>query len=284
MNPKDYWERRLKENASLHGTGFLGLGRNYNNWMYRIRKKIFLHKMKSMHIDFKNTDILDIGSGTGFYVGLWKELGVRSLVGIDITNISVEYLKRQYPNEEFYQLDIGGEEEQDDDSKIDNIRRIRKYDIVSGFDVLFHIVDDKRYDQAIKNVHSLLKPDGFFVFSDNFVHKDTIRSVHQVSRTLNIIEKTLIRNGFEIVERCPMFVLMNAPIDSTKHINNLFWKAIVTSIRCNEIIGLILGGILYPLELILTSLMKETCSTEMMICRRSNLHEDISWKEKEEVV
>jgi ribosomal protein L11 methylase PrmA len=47
--------------------------------------------MKSMHIDFKNTDILDIGSGTGFYVGLWKELSVRSVVGTDITNIAVEY-------------------------------------------------------------------------------------------------------------------------------------------------------------------------------------------------
>jgi SAM-dependent methyltransferase len=259
---KDYWESRLKENFGLHGTGFIGLGKHYNIWMYKIRGKVFLHKMKSMHVDFSNIDILDIGSGTGFYIDLWKELGAKRVVGTDITNIAVRNLKQKYPNNEFYQVDIG-----DDDVK--NLDE-RKYDIVSAFDILFHIVDDKRYDKAFKNIYSLLNPKGIFVFSENFLHRNAIRSIHQVSRPLDIIEKILLQNGFEIVERCPMFVLMNAPIDTNLPIIKGLWKVIRLSLNyCGEIGGLVTGGILYPLELTLVSLMKESPTTEMMICRKN---------------
>lgn len=147
------------------------------------------------------------------------------------------------------------------------------YDIASAFDVLYHIVDDKRYLKAIKNVHSLLRPNGIFVFSENFVHGDAIRGIHQVSRPLSIIEKMLIRNGFEIVERFPMFILMNTPLDTTEPLIRLIWGFISSTVQYSEKAGMVIGGILYPLELLLLLLLKDGPSTEIMMFKKTNLIE-----------
>ncbi|PWU79732.1 MAG: class I SAM-dependent methyltransferase [Candidatus Nitrosopolaris wilkensis] len=265
FNAKSYRESRLKENFGLQGTGWIGLGRHYNNWMYKIRKTVLLRKMKSVRIDFNTADVLDIGSGIGFYIDIWKKLGAKGIVGIDITSMAVENLKRKYCSEEFFEVDIG-------DANLTYIRD-RRYDIISAFDVLFHIIDDKRYETAIKNIYSLLKPNGIFIFSDNFLHGDTIRYGPQVSRSLQFIEKILIQSEFEIVERCPVFVLMNTPVDTTRRMTKMFWAIITSLVHSDERRGLVIGGILYPLERLLVSLLRESPSTELMICKRSNFTE-----------
>jgi SAM-dependent methyltransferase len=253
-------ETRLSENFGLHGTGWLTLGTHYNSWMYKIRRKVLLPKIKSLCIDFSNIDVLDVGCGTGFYIDMWKELGIKRLSGIDIADVVIENLKKKYNTEDFYRLDIGD----------DDISRLQhRYDIISAFDVLYHIVDDKRYLKAIKNIHSLLRPNGIFIFSENFVHSDAIRGVHQVSRPLGIIEKILIRNGFEILERFPVFILMNTPLDTTDPITKLIWGFITSTVRHSEKAGMVIGGILYPLELLLLLLLKEGPSTEIMICKKT---------------
>jgi 2-polyprenyl-3-methyl-5-hydroxy-6-metoxy-1,4-benzoquinol methylase len=251
----DYWESRLEENFGLHGTGYIGLGREYNNLLYKVRRNVFLRKMKSMHIDFTGSDVLDIGCGTGFYVDLWNKIGVRTITGIDITNIAVRSLKSKYPGQEFYRADISNQHD------IENLNA-KKYDIVSAFDILFHIVDDKKYDIGIKHICSVLKPNGIFIFSDNFIHGPAKRSTYQVSRSLTHIEKTLTKNGFKIMQRCPMFVLMNTPVDTTRTVSKKMWKVLsLTLQKYGDTAGLVIGGILYPLEIMLASLLKESAST-----------------------
>jgi len=257
----DYWESRLEENFGLHGAGFIGLGREYNNLLYKVRRNVFIRKMKSIDIDFTSLDVLDIGCGTGFYVDLWNRIGARTVTGIDITNIAVRTLKTKYPDRDFYRVDISNQED------IEKLNA-KKYDVVSAFDILFHIVDDKNYDAAIKNIHSILKPNGIFVFSDNFIHGPAKRSTYQVSRSLAHIEKTLTENGFKITHRCPMFVLMNTPVDTTRTVSKNMWKVIsLTLQKYGDTAGLVIGSILYPLEILLTSLLNESASTEMMICK-----------------
>ncbi|MGB7953814.1 MAG: class I SAM-dependent methyltransferase [Candidatus Nitrosopolaris sp.] len=263
---KDYWETRLKENFGLHGAGFIGLGRGYNNWLYKVRRKVFISWIKSMRLDFSDKDILDVGCGTGFYVGLWKnQIGVRHITGIDITNIAIEKLKGKFQDAEFYRADVSS------DADIAFLIRTKEFDVVSAFDVLFHIVDDNRYQKALKNIHSMLKPNGIFVFSDNFIHGPTIRSTYQVSRSLSHIEKTLIENGFDIIQRRPMFVLMNTPVDTTRRGSKRMWRYLSLLLqRYGDTAGIAVGCFLYPIELLLVSLLKETASTEIMVCRKRN--------------
>lgn len=262
LNLKDYWENRLQDNFGLHGAGFIGLGKSYNKWMYRVRMKVFLSSVRSLHVDLTNREIMDIGCGTGFYIGLWKyKKKVGHLTGIDITNIAIQNLKAKFPDVRLYTADICNDTEL-------QLNSDTQFDIISAFDVLFHITDDSKFEQAIKNIHSMLKLNGYFIFSDNFIHGAEIRSTYQVSRSLSKIEKSLKDNGFEIIRRRPMFVLMNAPIDTTKTRIKRRWKAITLLIGKGETIGSILGCILYPIEIILVSILKESASTEIMTCRK----------------
>ncbi len=257
--PMDYWQSRLESNFGLEGVGYLGLGKPYNTWLYRVRQSVFSRILRSTNVNFSNTDVLDIGSGTGFYVERWKELGVRSITGVDITNVSVENLKRAFPSARFYQMDIS-----------DPLQVLvpGQYGIVSAFDMLFHITDDSRYEAAIKNIFDLLQNGGIFFFSENFLHHKTERSSFQVNRSLAEIEDILNKTGFQIVDRVPMFVWMNFPVDTKSNLLRLLWRLMVFPIKKVHLLGQLWGGILYPSELFLASHLSESPSTEMMICQK----------------
>ncbi|HZD67581.1 MAG TPA: class I SAM-dependent methyltransferase [Actinomycetes bacterium] len=255
---KEYWETRLAEHPGLRGVGFVRLGRRYNEWLYRVRRHVFLRHVRAVSSRPSDVDVLDVGSGTGFYLDLWRELGVRSVVGSDLTEVAVHALRRRNPGVEVHQLDIGGD--------LGPLAG-REFGIVSAMDVLFHIVEDDRFERAIKQVRSLLGPGGLFIWSDNFVHQQTVRIPHQVSRSLDSIEGTLGACGLEVVERRPMFVLMNGPADTRSPLLKGWWLALRAMVSLGEPMGRSLGALLYPVELLLTRLLRESASTELMICR-----------------
>jgi SAM-dependent methyltransferase len=261
FQPTAYWEERLRANFDWKGVGFTSLGRNYNRWMYRLRRKVFLRAVDSIPLKWETARVLDIGSGTGFYVELWKQLGVQSVAGCDLTNFAVHRLRQTYPDEKFIQLDIG-EELKCEPSET--------YDAISAFDVLFHIVDDHRFAQAIANVHKLLSPGGWFLFSELFVHGNALRAWHQVSRSLDEIEKILRQTGFVIEARRPAFVLMNLPLDISSKWPQFFWKAAMVPVRRSEWVGFAMGAALFWLDSLLTALFSESPTTEVMVCRKAD--------------
>src|SRR5262249_42010752 len=126
----------------------------------------------------------------------------------------------------------------------------------------------ERYARAIGNIYALLKPGGIFIWSDNFVHERAIRGTHQVSRSLESIEKLLAATGFQIIDRSPLFYLMNAPVDSRGRIRKLLWLVVYGCAYLSDLLGLLLGAFFYPLERMLTTFGKESPTTEVMICRR----------------
>ena len=260
FNPRDYWEKRLLASLESDGVGYSGLGKNYNDWLYKVRRHVFFRKTTMIFQYFENLRVLDVGCGNGFYIERWKDLGVRKVVGIDITEIAVKTLSRKFPSDEFYQLDIGSNE-------INQINN-RKFDAISAFDVLFHIMDDARYEKAIINIYHLLNPDGLFLWSDNFLHDSPYRVTHQACRTLPFIESLLYKTGFEIVGRWPVFYFMNAPLDISCRLHRYFWKLITVLVSRYENWSRIIGCFLYPIELIFINTVKEGPSTEFMICRK----------------
>lgn len=260
-DPGEYWQNRLTANYSLDGTGFQTLGQQYNKWMYRIRKVIVKRVVKRTISELNGKDVFDIGSGTGFYIDMWIELGATGVRGSDITDVAVLKLRQNYPSNEFIKLDIGQDVLPDQLSA-------QRFDIISAFDVLFHITDDARYRNAILNINRLLREDGIFLFSENFLHRDALRSQHQVSRQLVSIERILQESGFKILDRIPMFVIMNAPVDTNSRILPSTWKLIRTTAKKGKFASNVTGCMLYPLELILTSITKEGPSTELMICKK----------------
>jgi SAM-dependent methyltransferase len=264
FDARAYWEDRLTNHYSLHGVGHLRLGPHFNNWMYRVRRHVFLRRMRATGRDFSGASVLEIGAGTGFYVDRWTELGVRDLVGLDITDVATASLAKRYPRYTFLKADIG-----DDVDMLGG----RRFDIASCFDVFFHIIDDQRFDKAIENIAASVAPGGMFVFSDGFIHPEVVaRSIqvqHRVSRPLDFIEDTLKRHGFEIVERRPMFYLMSEPLDSASRFTKLRWMVTAGPAALSDLAGQVVGAVLYPIERFLVDRVKESPAVEMMICRRA---------------
>jgi 2-polyprenyl-3-methyl-5-hydroxy-6-metoxy-1,4-benzoquinol methylase len=207
-NPKEYWSKRLEENFSLSGVGFTSFGRNYNKWLYKMRKKVLERAILKYQIDFPKIRILDIGCGTGFYVDMWQKKGVRYLTGIDITAISIREVVAKYPTFNFYEADITSP------TLIQDLNlREKSFDLITAFDVLFHIVDDDKFGQAIKNIGMLCSEDGLIFVTDIFPHKRPYVILHQKSRLLKDYVQVLSKNGIKIIDRIPVHYLLNAPLD-----------------------------------------------------------------------
>ncbi len=259
FNTKDYWEKRLTRTNGLAGVGYAGLGGSFNGWMYRVRKHVFRNALAQYKNQLKNEKILDVGCGTGFYVQRWRELEVTDITGVDLTDVAVKRLHEAFPDYTFKQADI---------TAPNAPFEIESFGAISAFDILFHVVDDELFLQALKNIYSMLKPDGLFIWSDNFLKERKELAKHQICRSLDEITNQCHHIGFEIVDRRPMFYLMNAPVDSDSRILRKNWHIIQKYITKTEWLGWLYGASLFPLELLLLSLASEGPSTEMMICRK----------------
>ena len=133
-------------------------------------------------------------------------------------------------------------------------------------DVLYHIVDDSRFAQALRNIADLLTPGGRLIFTDNLLHGDSQRSTHQTSRSLEEVTRLLGESGLEIELRRPVFFLMNTPVDSNSRLLKGSWRVLSSLARLGG--GRVVGAVLYPVDLALGSLLSEGPSTEIVVCRK----------------
>jgi SAM-dependent methyltransferase len=258
FDPRRYWEERHATKSGLEGVGYLGLG-ELNTWMYRVRARVFRRALRP-YGPIRGARILDVGSGTGFYVNLGRELGANEIVATDLADVACERLRITFEGRvDVRKLDIGAATEPE-------LAALGRFDFISAMDVLFHIVDDTAYAQALINLARLLSPGGRLIFTDNFIdaaHRKT--SSWHVSRTSEEIERMLELAGLELGARAPAFILMNQPVDSDSKLLRATWKVIDRTTRRSRVAGRALGAAIYPLEVALTKLLPFTPSTEIAI-------------------
>lgn len=260
FSAQQFWNKRIGNNPDLSSIGCAGFGLQYNRWLYRIRAHRFRRVAGNLPVDLSSVEVLDIGSGTGFYLQLWKDLGVTEPQGLDFSASAVRFLNQKFPHSTVHKLDIGEQ---------DLPLPAQSFDIISAFDVLFHIVDDDRYATALRNIARLLKPGGYLLFSENFTHHEHARGGdYHFSRTLDNIIGLAGSAGLKLKYRRPMFFLMNAPDDSTGNWTRLRWRLTRRVATMNEKAGWFTGLLLYPFERLLTALLKESPTTEVAVCSK----------------
>ncbi len=250
-----YWDRRLDRTWSLRGVGLRGSSAAYNRWLYRVRHRTFHRVVRSLGIDTVGARVMDIGPGVGFYVQRWLRLGA-DVTGVDIADSAVRRLEERFPEASFVRRDItephpelpGG------------------FDVVGAFDVLFHVVDDERYAQAMANVAGLLRAGGWFVFTESCARTRAQPMPHYVRRTFAETEAAVVAAGLEIVERRPAFVLMLTPFDAGPRVRRA-WGRLGGAMR-DERGGALLGAALYGPELALTRALRTSPTTELLVCRK----------------
>lgn len=219
--PEEYWEKRLAEHSNLTGVGHISFDENYNKYLYKLKESTLKLVLKKYQVEVKNKNILDVGSGTGFFIDFYSKLGARSITGIDIAPKSIENLKKKYPNFKFKMIDIS--------SKDVPLILKNEYDIINVFDVLYHIIDRKRFENAINNIGKMIKNGGYIFITDVFDNKNTSPADHVRFRSLDSYKKLLRPNNVEILDIQPMYHLMNksftyVPISFLNGIAPLLYK------------------------------------------------------------
>jgi 2-polyprenyl-3-methyl-5-hydroxy-6-metoxy-1,4-benzoquinol methylase len=260
FDAKSYWESRLQQRFDLRGVGDIGLPESYNRLLYRVRRHAFRRVLRALPLQAGRFDALDIGSGTGFYVEQLLRKGPRTLTASDLTEAAVDQLSGRYSTAKFVRCDIGG--------PLPPALIDRQFDIVSAMDMLFHIVDDERYETAFANFAALVKPSGWLIFSDNLMRTRKGTVPHQVSRAEREVRDVLRRSGFGIERIVPMFVLMNDPVRSDSRVLRKAFSMLYRVAAKGETMGRLAGGIVYPFERAAIATFSRGPSTEIVVCRR----------------
>ena len=154
----EYWEGRLSSGFDLTKVGLLGFSESYIKIVYKAKITVLKRFLAANEIEIKNKTVCDVGCGTGYYVNFYSNEGAKHITGIDITQTSINNLKSQYPEYDFVRGDISSQEIL--------LGTKNKFDIVNVFDVLYHIVNDTKFEQAIQNICELTKHNGFIFFTD----------------------------------------------------------------------------------------------------------------------
>ena len=105
--------------------------------------------------------VLDVGSGTGHWVDFY--LGVylaKSVTAVEFVPQMADFLRAKYaarPEVIVLQTDVA----------VDPLP-VNQFDIVNAIGVMFHIVDDSLWKQALARLLAALKPDGLFLIGGDF--------------------------------------------------------------------------------------------------------------------
>lgn len=274
MNSYDarkYWQERFSNQFDLSSVGFLGLGKPYNEWLYRKRRRVFKQMLKMVRASSASR-VLEIGPGSGFYVALWKELGVSDLVGLDITSNAVKHLQELYPWYKFIQCDFTAK----------NVELAGQFDVITFFDVLFHVVDDTLFEEAINNAVQVLSSEGVILITDvvfNPTKQVAPASEHFRPRSFHYYEMILERHGLEITNcRCVFsFMHPRSIFDRSmwrRSFQRVLNKLLLAFLKKYPSIGSGAGRLLFILECLADTLHLTSNSITLMIIRRKVMREE----------
>lgn len=104
--------------------------------------------------------VLDVGSGTGHWIDFYRDVYLATHVtGVEMVGKMAALLREKYDGKpvDIFQADIASP-----------LPRIVPVDIVSAIGVMFHIVDDERWSDAIGNLSACLKTDGLMLVGGEF--------------------------------------------------------------------------------------------------------------------
>lgn len=257
-DPVHYWQNLLSRDFSLRGVGYWRKGKSYNAWMYKARRRAIKRLIKDIPIVTEGRRILDIGTGTGFYVELWKENNPGFIKGVDIAEVSVQELKKKYPQYKFEVQDISKPVSPG----------VETYDIIGLFDVLFHIIDDEKFNVAIRNMKAYSRKGTLILLSDALgkVSLPPFGNCH--TRSLETYERILKENGIEILKIVPLFFFLNPPYSVINRRLTFFFYLVwelMTLFTMIRPIGYIEGALFYFLDGFLPKIFSTCPSTKILV-------------------
>jgi hypothetical protein len=106
--------------------------------------------------------VLDIGSGAGHWIDFYLDVfEAQRIVGIEIATSSVEFLREKYADSRDVVV-------LENDVSRPQFKLDQKFDIINAIGVMFHIVQDKLWEQAVRNLAAHLDDDGVIIVGGQF--------------------------------------------------------------------------------------------------------------------
>jgi len=205
--PREFWDQRLSEQFDLRGTGQTGLSLAYNRACYTLRRAVLDRALREAGWDPRGRRVLDVGCGTGFFTAYYLARGAQ-VTGIDIAPTSVERLRERHPEARFILADVS-------ETRLDE-----RYDLVNAFDVLYHITDDARWEQALVHLADAVAPGGLLLLTDTF-QESAAMAAHNRMRSLERHRRVLEPRGFHFDAPRPTHVLLNRELGPWRFLNRL---------------------------------------------------------------
>ena len=224
LDTRSYWEERLAAQTNLKGTGHRAFNLENNLWLYRTQRECLDQLLQAHQVEIPGKKVLDVGSGMGFFVDYYLSRHAGYVVGLDLTETSKHYLQEHYPDGIFYTADISEPELPFKDS----------FDIISAMGVLYHIVDEDRFRQALVNLCGMLNPGGFLLISDSFQKPLLPPARHARLRALQDYQPILQEYGVSMLALQPVYYISN--------------QTFIPKVGPAVINGLKLGNFLYRLD------------------------------------
>jgi SAM-dependent methyltransferase len=273
-NPLEYWNRLVRGDGCLGNVGYSELGK-YNEFAYRFRLRALAKALEGM--DLSSAAVFEAAFGEGFYLRYWKSRGVRDVAGMDLSAAAAKAAKANFPD---FNLRAG-----DLTRKSDFASFNRLFNIVTAIDVLYHIVDDELWRQAIANLLSLVDEDGIFIFTDIFPREQPYQKFpHVRRRPRRMWDQVLSSHGFELVRTFPVFFLMADPLTCGEHpwlgrAAMLQWRVGTKVIRMSAAfprlqaaLSAVYAGAQYLPEMALVNCFASTPSLQLAVYKRKSAH------------
>ena len=199
-DPKDYFDNRYRNFPDLRASGHRRFDLSYNQVMYQIASQRLKCTLDRNNVELRNSRLLDIGPGSGYFVEKFLDWGVSSLLGIDIAPTSVKMLREKFPEQLFMEGDFS-----DPSIQVDN-----NFDIVTAISVVFHITNEIQFTLALEKMCHSIKPGGYLIVVDSFSRSLIPTAKHVRLRSFDYYASTLKKMKIQVIEMAPMYFVMGS--------------------------------------------------------------------------
>ncbi len=200
----DYWRDRSDGASGIEVVGHRALGPEYNAFIYRRRAEALDQWLAARSADPARLRILDVGAGSGYYLEYWQRCGARSITAVEISPAASESLKKRFPQFEIRCADV---------TVPDSLATLSgPFDLITLFDVLYHITQDDAAGMALGVLSERLAREGRLLVFDHIMPHDYALRRHVRFRGKDTYTRLLAAAKLEIVERIPLFSVLEPPL------------------------------------------------------------------------
>jgi SAM-dependent methyltransferase len=264
--PQSYWGSLHSSGEDLRVVGYPTLPFAFNRVLYKNTAEAVRRAVQHAAVAVEGAAVLDIGSGTGFWIDFWSSEGAARVCGVDLVPEAVERLRVRFPANEFVESDIS-----------DGLPFPGKtFDIVSAMGVLLHVTDEARFSRALSNLAQQVAPGGALVFVEPLVVHGRwgpgAESAHNVVRTVADWKRALDGTGFQMTHIEPVTFILSDPVDGrtavTFAFNSLWWRVFARILRGHERLATLVVPTLGTIDRALVRLSRTGPSAKCIVLRR----------------